>query len=259
MGLMRMVFKHGVELTAFSIMLYNICKENKGKDSLKKNIDELYITFFENQKICFGEAFSFLKMYCSDIDVLPNLLKNHFKNDKNEMEAFCSQSNKMILILNRLILWLIKDARGKRYITTEEVGTILSANHQMVLGLIHSGKLPAYKLNNQYRILYDDVILFIEENKYSSINKPTKKQQQESVVSQKSPSQHKNNEPIVYIVEKKEGAKDTKKKEPVENQEDSFSDIIDDNADSNKESGMGVSLANMIQPTKKKEKIAIEL
>jgi excisionase family DNA binding protein len=245
-------------LIHFSITLYKICQENKEKSSIKNAVISLYEEFFANQKISFDEAFNFLNKYCSNMDTLPEQMHKYF-NNKNELEKFCNQSKKMIFVLNRLILWLIKDVRGKRYVTTEEVGNILSANHQMVLGLIHSGKLPAYKLNNQYRILYDDVILFIEENKYSSINKPTKKQQQESVVSQKSPSQHKNNEPIVYIVEKKEGAKDTKKKEPVENQEDSFSDIIDDNADSNKESGMGVSLANMIQPTKKKEKIAIEL
>lgn len=245
-------------LINLSIMLYKICQENKGKDTLKKNIEELFNKFFFNKKIAFNEAFSFLNL-CSNEDAVTDKLRLRLKNDGIEIINFCNQSKKMLSILNGLILWLIKDARGKRYITTEEVGTILSANHQMVLGLIHSGKLPAYKLNNQYRILYDDVILFIEENKYSSINKPTKKQQQESVISQKSPSQHKNNEPIVYIVEKNEGAKDTKKKESVENQEDSFSDIIDDNADSNKESGMGVSLANMIQPTKKKEKIAIEL
>lgn len=245
-------------LIRLSIMLYKICQENKGKDALKKNIEELYNTFFETQKVSFGDAFLFLKTYCSDIDFLPDSLKEYFKNDRTAMEAFCSQSKKMSSILNGLILWLIKNTQEKRYITTEEVGNILSANHQMILGLIHSGKLPAYKLNNQYRILYDDVILFIEENRYSSINKSIKKQRKEDIVPQKPSSQSMNEKPIAYIIEKKSETEKSEKGS-VENQENSFSDIMDDNTDSNKESRMGVSLANMMQPTKKKEKIAIEL
>lgn len=247
-------------LAQFSLMLYKICQESKGKDVLKKNIEVLYNRFFANNKIGFDEVFLFLKVYCSDTELLPETLKIHFDYELSEMKEFCSQSKRMSSILNEFILCLIKDAKGKRYITTEAVGTILSANHQMVLGLIHSGKLPAYKLNNQYRVLYDDVILFIEENKYFSKGGTQEKKGQkfisrENVVS----SQTKSNEANVIPIENAHETKEAIQEEGSEKLRERPSDIIVNSNTPDKGVEMGVSLANMIQTTKKKEKIAIEL
>lgn len=249
-------------LAQFSLMLYKICQESKGKDVLKKNVEGLYNRFFVNDKIGFNEAFLFLQTYCSDPEFLPETLKTYFNHELSEMKEFCSQSKRMSSILNEFIICLIKDAKGKRYITTESVGTILSANHQMVLGLIHSGKLPAYKLNNQYRVLYDDVILFIEENKYFSKGGTQEKKGGRNSISPKNivyPPHEKNYESNVIPVENVHETKEAIQEEGSEKLRERPSDIIVDSNTPDKGVEMGVSLANMIQTTKKKEKIAIEL
>ena len=243
-------------LVKFSIALYNICSERKNKDKFKMELDELFKQFFLAKKICFSEAFLFLKLYCSSFEFVPEGIRGYFKNSEDATRRFCEESSRLINVLDELTYWSIKESKGKRYITTEEVGGILSANHQMVLSLIHSERLPSYKLNNQYRILYDDVISFIEENKYTS-KKKQKNFKRDSDAPIESPVSKKDT-PIASIV-----IKDEPREERIEsststtNNTQINSDIIASSGDSQKESGMGVPIATMM--TSNKQKLSIDL
>ena len=243
-------------LVKFSIALYNICLEQKNKDKFNSELNELFKQFFLPKKICFSEAFLFLKLYCSSSEFIPEGIRGYFKNSEDATRRFCEESSHLINVLDELTYWSIKETKGKRYITTEEVGGILSANHQMVLGLIHSERLPSYKLNNQYRVLYDDVISFIEENKYTS----KKKQKDSRRASDKSKkiTVSKEDAPIASIVVKNEPLEENvESSTSTINNTQINSDIIVSNGDSQKESGMGVPIATMM--TSNKQKLSIDL
>ena len=243
-------------LVKFSIALYNICSERKNKDKFKMELGDLFKQFFLTKKICFSEAFLFLKLYCSSFEFVPEGIRGYFKNSEDATRRFCKESSRLINILDELTYWSIKESKGKRYITTEEVGGILSANHQMVLSLIHSDRLPSYKLNNQYRVLYDDVISFMEENKYTS-----KKKQNDSRRTPDKPMEiaaSKKDTPIASIVVKNEPQEESVEDSvSTTNNTQINSDIIASSGDSQKESGMGVPIATMM--TSNKQKLSIDL
>lgn len=243
-------------LVKFSIALYNIYLDQKNKDKFKNGLDELFKQFFSTKKICFSEAFLFLKLYCSSFESVPEGIRGYFKNSEDATRRFCEESSGLINVLDELTYWSIKESKGKRYITTEEVGNILSANHQMVLSLIHSERLPSYKLNNQYRVLYDDVISFIEENKYTS-----KKKQKNSKHALYNPTEitvSKKDTHIASIVIKNEPREESvESSTSTTNNTQINSDIIVNSGDSQKESGMGVPIATMM--TSNKQKLSIDL
>ena len=205
--------------------VFNLYKLLNVPNETDRNREASVLTqqFFSETKISILEVFVFIDKHCSSLDTASESVKKLCVTPE-ELEVFCSENLRSVL----------KKNKDKRYICTEDVCNILSANRQVVLGLMRSEKLPAYKLNNQYRIDYDDLISFMAENRYR--RSPIKKN-------------------VVIANENKISHKNNVDNDVPEDKNNSF--VILNKNDSDEQVESNVSIVNMIQ--EKKEKISIDI
>jgi len=55
-----------------------------------------------------------------------------------------------------------------QYFTPKEVARMLNINYEMVLSLIHLGKLNSFRIGRQFRISMLELREFLESNRYKS-------------------------------------------------------------------------------------------
>lgn len=215
--------------------VFNLYKLLNVPNETDRNREASVLTqrFFSETKISVLEVFVFIDKHCSSMDTVSELIKKLCVTPE-ELEVFCSRRSDICVLFDENLRSVLKKNKDKRYICTEDVCNILSANRQVVLGLMRSEKLPAYKLNNQYRVDYDDLISFMAGNRYR--RKPIKKN---VIVSNENKTSHKNNLDD-------DGQEDKNNSFVILNKNDS-----DEQVESN------LSIANMIQ--EKKEKISIDI
>lgn len=216
--------------------VFNLYKLLNVPNETDRNREASVLTqrFFSETKISVLEVFVFIDKHCSSMDTASELIKKLCVTQE-ELEVFCSRRSDICLLFDENLRSVLKKNKDKRYICTEDVCNILSANRQVVLGLMRSEKLPAYKLNNQYRVDYDDLISFMAGNRYRK--KPIKKN---IIAADEKKTPRQNN------VDNDDGS---------ENKNSSF--VILNKNDSEEQVESNLSIANMIQ--EKKEKISIDI
>lgn len=215
--------------------VFNLYKLLNVPNETDRNREASVLTqqFFSETKISILEVFVFIDKHCSSVDTASESVKKLCVTPE-ELEVFCSRRSDICVLFDENLRSVLKKNKDKRYICTEDVCNILSANRQVVLGLMRSEKLPAYKLNNQYRVDYDDLISFMAENRYR--RKPIKRN---VVIANENKTSHKNNVD----------------NDVPEDKNNSF--VILNKNDSDEQFESNVSIANMIQ--EKKEKISIDI
>ena len=206
-------------LSNICISLYKYATKDYSANELMQFSKSFMSNQILSQNIRVQEPILLLSSILLKQESMPQIIRNILKNNPDKIKHFVENIDKTIDFYSNIIYLSIDANQIPISLNTEKVASYLDTNTIMILNLIKSGELPAFKMGNQYRVEQKSLNAYIISHRFTNFKE--KDSFQEKHKQEKNPNNNnKSASPTAQpSMEKKETQFNSPVTEPIKKQE----------------------------------------
>lgn len=155
-------------LSNICISLYKYATKEYSANELMQFSKSFLSNQILSQNIRLQEPILLLSSILLKQESMPLIIKNILKNNPDKIKHFVDNIDKTIDFYANIIYLSIDANQIPISLNTEKVASYLDTNTIMILNLIKSGELPAFKMGNQYRVEQKSLNAYIISHRFTN-------------------------------------------------------------------------------------------